>query len=815
MTDESTLVIPEEWHRSVHPRRGGRVPATLKVAANPGTRAARLVAKAEEAGVFAALAPEASDADLIERTRRHLRGEADPAGAAVVAQLAAMETSSPDNALRTFVDAWAAEHGPAFAACAVMELASIRVKRLPDGSRHAEQRSAARVGDDDFDFTGRGCARRVRTLLAGADDADYREAAERLEEHRDTRVRRLLAAYLVPTRHEWVAQCCEEGPDDTWKWRSGERRALFLSLGAREHVEAVEGKIWPTWREVDAELATTLLDGLGADALPLLVSASGLPVGDATRRRVLETVSVIPTDEALAALLERHDGKIARPVLLAAMTRFPMRALRLLTRAVVDLNAAGDAEGAAAMTDLLQGQVLNHPDAAARTMDELPDPCRAVLEPVLSSAVRLPEAPLEALPPLLARPPWEQGRTKAEPVVIPELTPAVEAGVTWQEGERERWAAFPLPEPPADADWEELAARYRDGRLPRQEALALFTAGPEEIVRPLLAAGAEDGPWIEGGDAARLRSILARHELDALPAALSAARARPAVFADLLVPFLDARVAKLMVEWFHGTGPLRDVALRWLDRHGVQAARLLIPTALDRHAHAPRRAAERALLAFSLRLGEEPIIAAAREHGDRAADAIAELLTVGPPDLLPAKRPKSVPWIVPARLPQVPLRGDKDKALPLTAIGHVITLLTLSAPYGVHPGVDLVRELCDPESLAEFSWALFQEWRKTGEPTEGYWALHQLAWFGDDETARRLTPVIRAWPGQSGHRKAVAGLDVLTAIGSDTALLQLHGISEKVKFTGLREAARSKIHRLGETLGLSADQLADRLVPAF
>ena len=93
--------------------------------------------------------------------------------------------------------------------------------------------------------------------------------------------------------------------------------------------------------------------------------------------------------------------------------------------------------------------------------------------------------------------------------------------------------------------------------------------------------------------------------------------------------------------------------------------------------------------------------------------------------------------------------------------------------------------------------------------------LYALALLGDDETVRRLAPLIRVWPGEGAHKRAVSGLDVLSSIGSDVALMHLHGIAEKAKFAGLKSAARAKMDEVAEALGLTAEQLADRLVPDF
>ncbi|KPC74321.1 hypothetical protein ADL26_11425, partial [Thermoactinomyces vulgaris] len=65
------------------------------------------------------------------------------------------------------------------------------------------------------------------------------------------------------------------------------------------------------------------------------------------------------------------------------------------------------------------------------------------------------------------------------------------------------------------------------------------------------------------------------------------------------------------------------------------------------------------------------------------------------------------------------------------------------------------------------------------------------------------------------HKRAVTGLAVLGAIGTETALRAIQGIADRVKFKGLKEEARRQIDAIAAELGLTRDQLADRLVPDF
>ena len=118
-----------------------------------------------------------------------------------------------------------------------------------------------------------------------------------------------------------------------------------------------------------------------------------------------------------------------------------------------------------------------------------------------------------------------------------------------------------------------------------------------------------------------------------------------------------------------------------------------------------------------------------------------------------------------------------------------------------------------PKSLAELGWALFESWLGVGGSSKEGWAFAAVGLLGDDDCARKLAPLVRAWPGESQHARAVTGLDVLGAIGTDVALMHLHGIAQKVKFKGLQEKARIKMDELAKARGLTAEELADRLVP--
>ncbi|KAB2350193.1 DUF4132 domain-containing protein [Actinomadura rudentiformis] len=822
LPDEDTLVIPKGWRRRIHPRRGGSPGPKITIDAD-AEKTVHLRLEQGRVQVETALLHDGTDPELVKHARAYLADEPDPLGAAVVAEAASWGT--PRETAVEFVDAWTQVHGLPFAACAVLEWYGL--ERGTNASHRPDHVKFAPVSarwSHSFDVPDG--AARVRALLAAAAQEDYDAAVERLAGLRRIPRQRLLAAFLVPTRQDWVAECCANPPEER------ARIPLLTSLGAAEQVE-----ILGSWMRVtlpDAfhpEVLNSLAEGVGVACTPLMADALGRMMDSAPRRKaLLEVLSVLPSDEAFAALVARRDDRPQVNAALAkAMDRFPVRAMR-------ELAAAG-------ATELLDEHVQHHRELATAALPVLPGEARAQVERILGTTARVRVAGPDELPSLLVEPPWARAEKKPKPLVIDGLTVPDLREVRWADGERERWWWWErrLPQPrewaggvehhdyrwdavPQRAPmkvWEErvaaLAAKqFTSGR----SQLGVLTMAPDTLVRPLLADFELDD---RNGSAPRdpeewLKVVLARFELDALHIALTYARKRPGPVGELLVPFLDAEVATVMADWLSRVKTARKHATAWFARHGGDAARLLVPSALGKRGK-QRTAAEFALHHLAREIGRDAVVEAARTHGEAAAQAVGQLLQKDQASLTPPKLPKLPAWADPATLPQVLRHGresalpDTAVALPDTAVAHVLTILALSTPEKPDPGIEIVREACDAASLAAFVSALFERWHGHGEAAADAWALTALGWFGDDEAARRLAPLIHTWPGHGGHAKAVKGVNVLARIGSESALTLLDGVARRAKFAALQGEAYQKLHEVADRMQLSTAQLSDRLVP--
>ena len=212
--------------------------------------------------------------------------------------------------------------------------------------------------------------------------------------------------------------------------------------------------------------------------------------------------------------------------------------------------------------------------------------------------------------------------------------------------------------------------------------------------------------------------------------------------------------------------------------------------------------------------GHAPLIAeTADRYGDLAREAVDEILAIDPLQTGLPKRPPVVADYLRLEYFSPPLLAGGQMRLSTEAVGHLATMLAFTPVDPPYAGVQVVRDALDTESVAEFLWEALGAWVREGGEAKQEWVLLALAHFGNDDIVRRLTPLIRRWPGERANKRAVKALDVLTAIGTDVAMMSLYGIAQNVKFTALQKTAQEKVHDIARKRELTVDELADRLVP--
>ena len=686
-----------------------------------------------------------------------------------------------------------------------------------------------------------------RTYLAAAPQAEWEDCAARIEAALPSLhpSRQPVLALLLPDRpalsdalaHRLGA---EKDAPETLHWLLlTAADSAALAIAAKTRVGYSQG-FWGNTRMV-----ATAVRERGCGAVAVLERGAGNEAAG-------EALAAIGTPEAVSALARvASESKSELARLSLAVDRWPLAGIAALSRLV-----AADGKEAGLLTPMLSRLLRAHGDSLPLLRPWLDTAAQAAIDRRLALLAGPAEvAAPDELPDVLARPPW-LAKTVRKTAAVLSLEPLPLAPVEqWAPGEREEarrlnsWQMTRYAR--AAQDVAELLDLLGFGQRKRQQRPAPLRGDAERAIREgdvkaLIAAwrstvaerqheryywysfdataAAQLPPemavpfWnavageTEGGD---IGYAIATLGLPALPALAAMVRQKPTENLSWAMHYGAVEIAATAARAFAKLKTARAAGRAWLLQYPEHAACALIAPALGKAGEARDCAGAALRLLYSQ--GHETLLldVAARYGDDAVVQALRAVLDESPLDRFPTKRAKLPEFWQPRGWRRPVLRGGagQGKALPDDALDALGQMLTFPTSEEVYAGIALVREACTPDSLADFAWDAFSAWLEAGGPSKEGWALTALGLLGTDDTARRLTPFIRAWPGESAHARAVTGLDVLAQIGTDVALMLLNGIAQKVKFKGLQDKAREKIAAIAEARGLSPEELEDRLAP--
>jgi predicted DNA-binding WGR domain protein len=315
-------------------------------------------------------------------------------------------------------------------------------------------------------------------------------------------------------------------------------------------------------------------------------------------------------------------------------------------------------------------------------------------------------------------------------------------------------------------------------------------------------------------------------ELDRVKDAVIAARTKDeaATMARILALVEAPEAALPMLEVRMGS-KAPAIAAQWLATHPLHAAVGLVPTAKGQGKLAE---AARDQLIRMRRDDLAPVLNAAMSYlpHDQAVwlqqeilDFVEETLPELPRAELPeslreafadVKTFKSPGWLSVASLPQIKIGG---RCLAADGIEGVLSTLKATPAHATSVLASTLKQHADRNSLDAFAWKLFDTWYGMGAPSKDRWAMGAIGHLGGDACVLKLTPLVRQWPGEKQNARAMFGLECLRAVGSDTALMALNGVAQKLKFKSLKQKAQEMMEGIAQSRGLTREQLADHVVP--
>ena len=119
------------------------------------------------------------------------------------------------------------------------------------------------------------------------------------------------------------------------------------------------------------------------------------------------------------------------------------------------------------------------------------------------------------------------------------------------------------------------------------------------------------------------------------------------------------------------------------------------------------------------------------------------MLALDPLDNHPTKIPTLPAFYQPSIWTRPVLKANAQ-SLPDSTLLRLGEMLRFPQEEALYPGLLQVKAACTADSLAEFTWICLPPWQTAGAPSKESWAFTALGVLGNDDTARKLTPLIRA-----------------------------------------------------------------------
>lgn len=215
----------------------------------------------------------------------------------------------------------------------------------------------------------------------------------------------------------------------------------------------------------------------------------------------------------------------------------------------------------------------------------------------------------------------------------------------------------------------------------------------------------------------------------------------------------------------------------------------------------------------------------ATEKSDKLKSKISELLgseakpaEISDEDLVTAltkgTKSKKVLWLF--EQPFAPIHFIDDTVAEDIYL-QALLLTYANANEGTLPpeGKTLAQKL-KADELETFALEVLSRWLEKGAEAKTKWTMYFAVIYGGDEAINCLTDYIKEWSKQSLNMRVALAVKAVNAValnGSSYALMTVDNISRKYKSRAVRAAAVDALANAAKQLGLTTQELADKIVP--
>ena len=134
---------------------------------------------------------------------------------------------------------------------------------------------------------------------------------------------------------------------------------------------------------------------------------------------------------------------------------------------------------------------------------------------------------------------------------------------------------------------------------------------------------------------------------------------------------------------------------------------------------------------------------------------------------------------------------------------------------GISQNAAALSQDLNQDEFAVYVNELFDKWLEAGAEAKKRWVLYAASIHGGQEIIRKLQHQIQEWPQ---HARGAIASDAVGALALNPlpqALLIVDGIARKFKFKQVKAAAGKALESAAEQLGITSEELADRIVPSL
>ena len=132
---------------------------------------------------------------------------------------------------------------------------------------------------------------------------------------------------------------------------------------------------------------------------------------------------------------------------------------------------------------------------------------------------------------------------------------------------------------------------------------------------------------------------------------------------------------------------------------------------------------------------------------------------------------------------------------------------------GISKDAALLAEDLESQELAAYVSELFDKWMEAGAEAKKRWVLFAASIHGGSDIIQRLYHQIQEWPQNARGAIAAEAVQALALSPQPQALLIVDGLARKFKYRQVKAAAGQALEFAASQLGLTREQLEDRIVP--